>query len=227
MMRAASALMVAALLTTSVISGTFAKYVKEESGTDSARVARFGVTIYANGTMFAKEYDRTGSTTNETITKSVISSDDDNVLAPGTSGSLAVSTISGTTEVAVKVAREAQLNLTGWNAQKEINGADEYYCPIRIYVNDQPYYGLAYQDADAFKKAVEDAIKNTGGDYAANTQFSGSQNNDYNLSVTWSWDFEGSENQTDFSDTSLGMNAAGLEQSKIELTVKTTVTQID
>ena len=53
MMRTASGLLVATLLTTSVISGTFAKYTTEETGSDSARVAKFGVEITARGTMFA------------------------------------------------------------------------------------------------------------------------------------------------------------------------------
>ena len=38
MMRAASALMVATLLTTSVISGTFAKYVTSVNSSDWARI---------------------------------------------------------------------------------------------------------------------------------------------------------------------------------------------
>ena len=44
MMRAASALMVAVLLTTCTISGTFAKYVTTAEGKDTARVAKFDVT---------------------------------------------------------------------------------------------------------------------------------------------------------------------------------------
>ena len=47
MMRAASALLVAVLLTTSTISGTFAKYVTEKEVSDTARVAKWGVEIDA------------------------------------------------------------------------------------------------------------------------------------------------------------------------------------
>ena len=42
MMRLASGLMVAVLLTTCAISGTFAKYVTEATATDTARVAYWG-----------------------------------------------------------------------------------------------------------------------------------------------------------------------------------------
>ena len=43
MMRLASGLLVAVLLTTSMISGTFAKYVTTESGSDSTRVAKWDI----------------------------------------------------------------------------------------------------------------------------------------------------------------------------------------
>ena len=62
MMRAASALMVAVLLTTCTISGTFAKYVTTASGNDTARVAKWGVQIDMAGfsdvdnDLFAKTY---------------------------------------------------------------------------------------------------------------------------------------------------------------------------
>ena len=42
MMRLASALLVAVLLSTCAISGTFAKYVTSSTGTDKARVAYWG-----------------------------------------------------------------------------------------------------------------------------------------------------------------------------------------
>ena len=42
MMRVASALLVAVLLTTCAISGTFAKYVSSAETSDTARVAKWG-----------------------------------------------------------------------------------------------------------------------------------------------------------------------------------------
>ena len=56
MMRIASTLLVAVLLTTSIISGTFAKYVTEGSVEDEARVAKFGVKITGQGSLFDKNY---------------------------------------------------------------------------------------------------------------------------------------------------------------------------
>ncbi len=48
MMRLASGLLVAVLLTTCMISGTFAKYTTTVSGTDTARVAKFEVSSDVN-----------------------------------------------------------------------------------------------------------------------------------------------------------------------------------
>ncbi|MBP5766482.1 MAG: hypothetical protein J6X47_05810, partial [Clostridia bacterium] len=50
MMRIASVLLVAALITTCAISGTFAKYVTKVSGEDSARVAKWGIVLGVNTT---------------------------------------------------------------------------------------------------------------------------------------------------------------------------------
>lgn len=56
MMRAASALLVAVLLTTSTISGTFAKYVTQDSASDTARVAKWGVELQVVGNLYGETY---------------------------------------------------------------------------------------------------------------------------------------------------------------------------
>lgn len=62
MMRLASILLVCVLLTTSVIGGTFAKYVTQIDGSDSARVATWGFTgvdaEIAFGDLFKTAYDK-------------------------------------------------------------------------------------------------------------------------------------------------------------------------
>ena len=55
MMRTASGLLVATLLTTSMISGTFAKYTTQDEASDSARVAKWGVTALATGSLFGTD----------------------------------------------------------------------------------------------------------------------------------------------------------------------------
>ena len=49
MMRLAAFLLVCVLLTTSVISGTYAKYVSTTTDSDSARVAKWGFGLYKKG----------------------------------------------------------------------------------------------------------------------------------------------------------------------------------
>ena len=82
-MRLASVLLVVTMLTTCVISGTFAKYVTKEEGSDGARVAKWGVELAINGSNFADQY-KTHDTTKYDGTYSV-SAGGDKVVAPGTS----------------------------------------------------------------------------------------------------------------------------------------------
>ena len=51
-MRTASGLMIAALLTTSMISGTFAKYTTADAAQDSARAAKWGVNLGISGSLY-------------------------------------------------------------------------------------------------------------------------------------------------------------------------------
>lgn len=214
MMRAASVLLVATLLTTCVTSGTFAKYTTESDGSDNARVAKFGVTITANGTTFAKEY-ATHDDRVSTIAKSVISTDN-NVVAPGTSGTLAASTITGTPEVAVNVKRTAELTLTGWE-----DGDSNYYCPIIITVGSTEYAGTDYASIAEFKAAVEGAIQGDSKNYGPGTDLSTKSGD--TLNVTWKWPFHVNADK-DAKDTQLGNQGSA---STIQLAIKTTVTQID
>ena len=83
-MRSASVLLVATLLTTSVISGTLAKYTTQDAAKDTARVAKWGVELQAIGNLYGDTYkDRivTENDTNATV-QSVDRTAD--VVAPGT-----------------------------------------------------------------------------------------------------------------------------------------------
>lgn len=86
MMRLASVLLVLTLLSTSVISGTFAKYVTSDTVSDTARVAKFGVVVSASGSLFGKDYVRVedGNTPGTGANLTVVSSDTNKLVAPGT-----------------------------------------------------------------------------------------------------------------------------------------------
>ena len=163
MMRLASMLLVAVLMTTCTISGTFAKYVTKGEASDTARVAKWGVTVTPNGTIFAKEYDVDDGTYSGTGDKSVISSDEWDVIAPGTTKSMTEVQITGTPEVATRVTYDADVALDGdW-----IVAGDEY-CPIIFTVEGKTYgmYGMpadyTFGTMDVLEQAVEEAIAKLG-----------------------------------------------------------------
>ena len=222
MMRIASVLLVAVLLTTCAISGTFAKYITEKESTDTARVAKFGVdlAVTVDGA-FATEYDADTTATDKlgvAIAKTVVASstDSDNLVAPGTNGDLMASaTIAGTPEVAVNVKQEATMVLTNWAVE------GTYYCPLVITVDGAKFYGMDYTSAAEFIAAVEAAL-DSDVNYEPNTDLTESH------SVTWEWAFEGTDGkQTDVKDTALGDYAAKTGDIEISFTYKVTVTQID
>lgn len=107
MMRAASGLMIAALLTTGMISGTFAKYITQDELNDSARVAKWGVNLGISGNLYGEAYDGTNNTivTNGSTATVQSSSAGEKVVAPGTKNAdsgLHI-TLNGKPEVSTKV----------------------------------------------------------------------------------------------------------------------------
>lgn len=242
-MRAAAGLLVATLLTTSVISGTFAKYTTSASGDDSARVAKWGVTVKANGTTFAKEYAKTDKSftlaTNSVVAAGATDEAKENVIAPGTSGQMAKMELSGTPEVAVKVSYAGEFKLDGnWTIKEGTE--DKFYCPLIITVkSNTEENGTVIKQSDsvntvqAFNQAVNDAIAAYSKEYQANTDLSSTDTKNDSLTVSWEWPFAGTGNnaiQTDAKDTALGNIAADVDATttnKVTLKVTTTVTQID
>ncbi len=219
-MRFAAMLLALTLVTSCFVGGTFAKYVTTQNGSDSARVAAFGVTINPNGELFNATYKTDATGTTFTGENSVVGTSSADVVAPGTSGTLTAMTISGTPEVAVEVKYVAELSLANWAIAN-----DAYYCPIEIKVGDTTYKGSDYQNMAAFESAVEAAIGNYTAQYAPGQDLSGTTVSV--PSVSWCWAIgEGNE-----SDTYLGDVAANKYEGKsaatIELKITTTVTQID
>lgn len=216
MMRVASALFVSVLLSTCAISNTFAKYVSTGSSENSARVAKWGVTVTGTPGMFATKY-ATDDTSFTLATDTVLSTED--VVAPGTGGTMTNFTITGTPEVAVRVNFEGELELG--DKWKDNNGS--YYCPIEITVGDTTFKGTSYASVEEFENAVNGEIATFSKDYAANTDLStiGADA----PSISWKWAFEGNDN---VKDTYLGDQATTEgNAATISLNVTATVTQID
>lgn len=219
-MRLASGLLVAVLLTTCAISGTFAKYVTTGSGTDTARVAKWGVTIDGSGMeVFKNAYGTTviGST---------------KVVAPGTNGTFAEFKIKGTPEVSVKITYSAVVTLSGnWT------DGTNFYCPLKVTVGSNTLCGLDYANAAAFQTAIADHVAAPANTfiYDPNTNLSSVAEDD--LTISWKWDFEGDGNtylsgleQTDAADTVLGNWSADADAANdptISITVNCLIEQID
>ena len=235
MMRLASFLLVAVLISTSAISGTYAKYVTEKTGEDNARVAKFGVEISATvDGAFSEEYDATESVNDKNgtvIAKTVVAAatDYDNLVAPGTNGTLATFGITGTPEVAVNVKQIVDLELDGWT----IGDADEYYCPLIITIDGVSYCGLDFASMDEYEAKIEEVLNNStdgnGVNYPANSNLAAETAG--NHTVSWSWPFDTTKGghvfQDDVKDTALGDKAAAGTDITIAFDVAITVTQID
>ena len=216
LMRSAGLLLVLVLVTSCFVGSTFAKYTVGGTGSDTARVAKFGVNVTASGTMFAREY-ATDDASAGTITKSVISTD--KVVAPGTKGNMASMTLTGTPEVAVRVSYAVnKFELKGWTT----DGTTEY-CPLVFTVGTASYKigDAGITSVSDLQDKVKAAITAYSKDYEANTDLSGVGTD--SLKVSWAWAFEGD----DAKDTALGSRAAEDKAATVELEITTTVTQID
>ena len=230
-LRAAVLMLALVLITSCFVGGTFAKYVTSGSGTDSARVAKFGVTVTASGDLFAKEYATDDQTVVGTIAKSVISTD--KVVAPGTesNGDFVAATVTGTPEVAVRVSYKldtATLQLENW---KDADG--KFYCPLVFKVKtpdgNTVISGMEFQTAEAMKAALVNAVAAYTKDYAPGTDLSGKAAD--TLAISWEWPFEtgtdADKPANNVKDTFLGDEAAAGRAATVSLTLATTVTQID
>ena len=229
MMRLASFLLVAVLLTTSIISGTFAKYVTSDETGDQARVAKFGVVVTGSGKLFDKTYFRANvntpggdaNDTNDTIL-TVESSNGDNLVAPGTKSwdsGLSIA-VTGTPEVDVMVTYDldavedvflkAATNLpdmTTGNKEDTFDNDEDYY-PIKFTVKRiTKVPGVVSTTTETIAEGLTLAELKTTFEglsqrYDANTvleEVAGT------LVITWEWDFDDNgEGTYDKQDTLLG-----------------------
>ena len=221
MMRVASIMLVLVLMSSSVISGTFAKYVTKGESTDTARVAKFGVTVTANGDMFSQGYEDAKYTSIATEASASVwnkSGDGKDLVAPGTEGSLTKMTLTGTPEVDVRVSYVAEVDISdNWVV------AGDTYFPLVIKVNNVAVSYAVNDDIDDIEDAIEAAIAAYTKDYQHNTDLSTVSGD--SLAITWQWPFYVSD-ANDVKDTALGDKAVA-EDLTISVKITTYVTQVD
>ena len=212
MMRLSALLLVAVLLTTCVISGTFAKYTTAKEAADSAKVAKWGVVITAETWA-----DDNLEADLETAENHIVASLSSDLLAPGTGVHFASVNVSGEPEVAVKVTYSAVLELDGW----EVSGAE--YMPLVFVINGAEYSfaGVGAVDIEAFEAKIAEYIAAYSETYDAGSNLS--TQNAGKLTVSCYWAYAGD----DVKDTALGDAAAAGNLATVALTITCTVTQVD
>jgi len=213
MMRAASGLLVATLLTTSVISGTFAKYTTSTTGTDSARVAYWGFNQAAKTEidLFSKTYDNVSGA--------------EKVVAPGTKDetTFSFSYKDNGNIKAPEVAYTLQVDATATGSYAELDDNKDFKWTLK----KDGETATEYQTVKELTAAVEALSGDSTGtkQYAANElPTTLAPNTGY--TIGWVWDFEdsGKTAAQDATDTAMG-NADTLDN--VTLTITITATQVD
>lgn len=198
-MRIAAGVMTAALLSTCAISGTFAKYTTAQTGTATARVAKWNI-LFGDGTtmsekftfdLFSTLYDPTANSP-ETDVKT----DGDAIIAPGTMGSFAL-VIENRSEVTAEYIIKFSVTTTANIPLKfSKDGSTNWTADITA---------LNIADTDAVELGMTDSDKSA------------------TYTVYWKWDYEdATDSSRDENDTILGK--AGAE---IQITATVTATQVD
>ncbi len=231
MMRAASALLVAVLLTTCAISGTFAKYTTSTTGTDKARVAYWGFDQGASTTidMFDNEY------TNVKATGEVDGFS--NVIAPGTKKSTTFA-FGYTNYKTDKITKpEVAYNFT---VDADITGDYD-----SLDANPNFKWTLkAPGDTEATKystvAALLDAVKVLSGDSTGTKEYKAGElpaafaSADEEYTIGWEWAFEtaddtGTANKNEMAEQDATDTAMGNSQTlkNVTFTITITATQVD
>ena len=238
MMRIASFLLIAVLVSTSAISGTYAKYVTTAEGKEAARVAKWGVQVGVEGFsdadddgLFLTSYAKDSSTAIATTVEA-----EDKVVAPGTKNAEGITfTLTGTPEVAVKievkvtskggmndkavdVVLPAGEDYTDWTVSVDgqysetFDNAEDYH-PVKFTLYDKGNMGSPIVKAGTLAE-VEKALEDLSGEYAPGTNLNTLLANNYSgvYVLTWAWDFDDNGAGTyDKQDTLLGNIAAELD----------------
>ena len=229
MMRVASALLIAVLMSTCVISGTFAKYTTSATGDDSARVAKWHIKVGSFDTATSTEktftfnlfntiYDT--NKVNSVETDGDVGSDNSTVLiAPGTWGYFDL-VITNESEVNA----EYSLTLTE-TMESAPSGATSpiYYKVETLTTQGAPSAPPTVNGVDGvggMSKASGGTITVADGVAKAALTMT---NKTVTIRIYWLWEFATADTSTDATDTALGLDG----DTQIKVTAAVTVTQVD
>lgn len=204
MMRLASVLLVAVLMTTCVISGTFAKYTSTVSASSTATVAKWSFKVnddeIATTSSPTVKFDLF-TTVNEADTTTTEEHVSSNKIAPGTGGSFTI-----------KVKNDSEVTAQYTITFTETNTDN---IPLQYSVD-----GTTWKDSIAELELTN---------FTSQTLAIGA--GEVSHTVYWRWVFDdttsGAHNgQTDATDTVLGIQAQ-TTASTVEISMNITVTQVD
>ena len=241
--RVAAVLLVLTLVTSAFVGGAYAKYITEANGADTARVAKFGVQVKAGQDLYAEKYakdDKQFSYAGEYSVEAFNNTDE--LVAPGTKGSMELFNISGKPEVAVNVKASLNENTalkmvtlpTGTYTDYTACNANGTYSDI--FKNAGDYYPVVWTLKHDGQQVVTGNLKAID-DYLTGDTFSKNYDPNTGLdaingswTLDWAWDY--GTGATDAQDTYLGNIAAGIKTDDTVNLIEAfnfniTVTQID
>ncbi|MDO5329060.1 MAG: hypothetical protein Q4E88_03035 [Coriobacteriia bacterium] len=217
MMRIGVIMAVVALVSMIGLAGTFAKYTTSETGTDSARVAKWGITLIATGNAFANAYKVGGEKSTSSTDAIIVKGESDaKVVAPGTKGSLLAVQVTGTPEVATHVTIDPAtsggkvVTLGTWTGD---------YCPLVFTKKDGSKIqqdGTTITTVAQLEQAINDYLETLEGKYEPGTAPT------LDASLLWEWPFDADNTK----DTALG-NDTTANVNTIKLDMKVSVDQIN
>ena len=218
MMRTAAGLLVATLLTTSVISGTFAKYTTSASGEDNARVATWGFDNTAKLTLdglFNEQY--TGEGNNDNVVGQA------DVIAPGSKNSADFTFKYSGQEATPEVAYTFTVSTNGSQCADDIKNNKNIVWSLdgTTYTTDAT--STSWAKLLAAIEALDGTEGINGKQYQpGNLPTAFNVKGDNKHTVSWEWKFD--ENNNDTTDTNMG-NKATLD--RVTLKISITATQVD
>lgn len=231
-------LMIAVLMTLSLVSGSMAKFIHTTQGSDIARVAQFELVV--------QSYDQRGGESSATVWGSPetkinllsTTTDDSGIfndpttgfdtnnnmklIAPGSSGQFNIN-VSNKSEVPVRPT--FAINEAFFNDKKIpiVYGYNTYfysnYCLPGLSVGGKHITGSLEDLSEELSLSVGNlAPSNASSSVNAQTQ-----------TIAWSWAFNAEDNQTSASDTLLAVDSSltSLDQPTITLTLACTAEQLD
>lgn len=222
MMRAASGLLVAVLLSTCAISGTFAKYTTSTESTDNARVAVWGFNKDA-----VTELDLFDSSYGTTVK----AADNDNLIAPGTTKTGTFSIINNAAATKPEVSYNFTVSVAGSDIADTIKNN-----PNILWKLDEGTFGTWDQLMDSILSLSGTATTYVKGTTeAVTTKYNPGDVPEAFVkgkthTITWKWifdkDAETGAADKDTNDTDMG-NTAVTTDTNVVVKITVTATQID